>query len=374
MTPRRPSARAATSERPGTPAPSDALLDLAFHRASLVNPHGRTKPERDRRRAELKVVRSSATIVRHLHLETRGLRPPALGEFDRTLVDQRFGAGTLDRALVRLRRAEERIRRTARESERSIASAEGPEELGEQVRRFYGRLASFVHEIDHDLRTLRDVRGFVDERPRLDITSPRLVVAGFPNVGKSSLVARLSSARPKVAAYPFTTVAIAVGHADLGFDRLQVVDTPGVLDRGTRANLAEGEAETAVGRAATAVLFILDPSEGCGYPIDDQEKLLARWREEYPGLPIVAVETKCDLVRRPTVRLQVSAKTGEGLAALWEELRRLLRPREELPPVVEAVEAPPEDAEPEAGPGEGTVAPRELPRSGRRRRARNAET
>jgi len=335
-----PSRRRGRSVAP-TP-PSQELIELAFHRASLVNPHGATKPERDRRRAQLKVVRSSATVARHLRLATRDLRPPALSEFDQALIERAFGPGSLSRHLLRLRRAEERIRGVAREAELSIRRASGPDEIGETIRRFYGRLASFVREVDPDLVRLRQVRGFLKERPRLDPNEPRLVVAGFPNVGKSSLVARLSSARPKVADYPFTTTAIAVGHADLGFDRLQVVDTPGVLGRRGQLNPAEAEAETTVARAASVVLFVLDPSGSCGYPIEEQERLLSRWREEFPTLAIVPVETKADLLRRPNERLHVSATSGEGLEALWSALRQQLLPREPMPPIEEAIEVPEE--------------------------------
>ncbi len=333
--PPRPDPRAAASPL------AQELIELAFHRASLVNPHGSTKAERDRRRAELKVVRSSATIARHLRLATRELRPPALDDFRVALVETAFGRGSLARPLLRLRRAEERIRGAAREAESAVARADGPDARGEVVRGFYGRLASFVREVEPDLARLRAIRRFLRERPQIDSTVPRLVVAGFPNVGKSSLVARLSSARPKVAPYPFTTTAIAVGHADLGFDRLQVVDTPGVLGRRARANPAESEAETTVARAASVVLFVLDPSESSGYPIEEQERLLARWREEFPTLEIVPVETKADLARRATGRLAVSAKTGEGLEELWRRLAKSFTPRGSLPPVQEAVEEPP---------------------------------
>jgi len=346
----RPGARRGGPRPPpagGGPPPSQEILELAFHRASLVNPHGKTKPERDRRRAELKVVRASATVARHLRLAARELRAPALGEFESALVERKFGPGVLARHLLRLRRAEERIRLQAREAERAVARATGSEELGEVVRRFYGRLASFVREVDPDLASLAWVRRFLRQRPTLDPEAPRLVVAGFPNVGKSSLVARLSSARPKVAEYPFTTVAIAVGHADLGFDRLQVVDTPGVLGRSGRSNPAEAEAETTVARAASVVLFVLDPSGTSGYPVEDQERLLARWREEFPNVPIVAVDTKCDLARRSGDRLRVSSVTGEGLEALWTELRARFVPRGEMPPLEEGIEeAPAEESEP----------------------------
>ena len=331
------------------PVPSVGILDIAFRRASLVTPHGDTKAARDRLRAQLKVVRSSATVMRHLKLETRPFSRPPLTDFERTLVAGRFGEGLLDRSLLRLRRAEERIRGLAREAERETRKATGSEELGGVIRTFYGRLSSFVREVDPDIARLRSVTQFLRERPRLRPEEPTLVVAGFPNVGKSSLVARLSSAHPKVADYPFTTLAIAVGHADLGFDRLQVVDTPGVLGRKHRANPAEVEAETTVRSAATVVLFILDPSGTSGHSMEEQEALLARWREEFPALPIVAVETKADLSTTPSDRPKVSAVTGQGIEELLRTIRGMVRPKGELPPMEESVvEAGPpyEDDEP----------------------------
>jgi nucleolar GTP-binding protein len=345
---------------PSRPPPSVAILDAAFHRASLATPHGDTKPERDRLRAKLKVVRSAATIVRHLRLEARPFSKPGLTEFEQALVAGAFGDGALDRSLTRVRRAEERIRGLARDAERATARASGSEELGVGVRAFYGRLSSFVREVDPDLERLRAVARYLRDRPHLDPAAPTLVVAGFPNVGKSSLVARLSTARPKIADYPFTTLSIAVGHADMGFDRLQVLDTPGVLGRAGRANPAEAEATTAVDRAATVVLFVLDPTGSSGYSLAEQEALLERWREEYPNVPMVAVETKSDLGSRATGRPRVSAVSGEGIDALWVQLRALLQPRGELPPLEEAIE--------ESGDLESSPDP--LPARKRRRPAR----
>ncbi len=317
------------------PVPSIGILDTAFHRASLADPHGTSKAERDRRRAELKVVRASATVVRHLRLETRSFLKPPLSDFARALVAGRWGEGTLERSLTRVRRAEERIRTLARDAERSVHRASGSEELGDLIRSYYGRLSSHVREIDPDLSRLRQIGDFLSDRPTLDPAAPTLVVAGFPNVGKSSLVAKLSTARPKVADYPFTTLSIAVGHADLGFDRLQVVDTPGVLGRKRHVNPAESEAETAVRRAATVVLFVIDPTPTSGHTIEEQEELLARWKAEFPTLPILPIETKSDLVRRDVDRMQVSAVTGEGVDELLARIRKEVTPRGELPPMQE---------------------------------------
>jgi len=316
---------AAGNARPGLP-PSSAILDAAFHAAYKATPHGETPLARSRRRALLKIVRSAAVSVRHLELERLRFTHPPPTDFENALLDRKFGPGQLDRALRRLGRAVSRIRRLSSEEQRTLRKASDVEHFGLSVRRFYGRLASVVREVDPDLRQLREMTRFRKDRPHLDPSEPVLAVAGFPNVGKSSLVARLSSAHPKVASYPFTTVAIQVGHADLGFDRLQVLDTPGVLDRPRSDAGPEVEAEMAVSRAATAVLFVIDPSGTCGYPLDEQEQLLARWRSEFPRLPILEVETKADLLPdRVSARRRVSATTGEGLEELRGEIERVLR-------------------------------------------------
>jgi len=345
--------------------PSIGILDTAFHRASLVTPHGETKAARDRLRAELKVVRSSATVIRHLRLEARPFQRPPISDFERALVAGAFGDGRLDRSLTRVRRAEERIRGLAREEERTLHHTSGPDELGERIRVFYGRLSSFVREVDPDLVRLRAIARYLKDRPHLEPGAPTLVVAGFPNVGKSSLVARLSSAHPKIADYPFTTLSIAVGHADLGFDRLQVVDTPGVLGRAGRTNPAETEATTTVRGAATVVLFVIDPTEGTEHSVAEQEELLARWRAEFPALPMVVVETKSDLGPPRTGHLRVSSATGEGIEALWRAIRQLVIPKGELPPMEEAIVEPEVPATPRESPPPRAHSPRR--RADRRR-------
>ncbi len=333
---------AAREPRPGAPA-SAAILDAAFRRAYRAQPHGQHRLDRSRRRAQLKIIRSTAVVLRHLRFAVRPFVRPGPSELQRALLARTFGAGGLERSLARLRRAEERIRGLAREAQSALRREGTTDEFAESVRSAYGRLASFVREVDPDLELLKRMSQFLRERPRLDRSVPAIAIAGFPNVGKSSLVARLSTARPKIADYPFTTLAIAVGHTDLGFDRLEVVDTPGVLGR-VRSNPAEAEAKTTVAHGVDAVVFLLDPTGTSGYSLEEQERLLERWRTEFPTLPILAVETKADLGPRKTDRLRVSAKSGEGLEELRERLRELLRrSRGPLPPL------PPLREEPVAG-------------------------
>jgi nucleolar GTP-binding protein len=237
----------------------------------------------------------------------------------------------------RVRTAEGRMRRLLQEEEQRLATLSSEEEFGDLVRRTYGRLASYVQEIDPDLERLREIIRFRRARPEVLSGVPSVVVAGFPNVGKSSLVARLSSAKPEVAPYAFTTRAIVVGHTDLGFDRLQVVDTPGVLGRPSRSNKAEQEALAVVETRPTLILFVLDPTGSSGYPLVDQEALLERWRTEFPLIPIIAVETKADVGKSGSGRLAVSSVSGEGV----DELRREVQ--EALAKIPKAATAPVED-------------------------------
>jgi nucleolar GTP-binding protein len=316
--------RGAARSLDGRPISSE-ILDAAFHRAYSASPHGTAGPDRSRRRALLKIVRSTAVVRRQLMLRQRRFREPQVTEFERLLIEKAFSRGALPRAIHRLSVAERRIQGLARESQRQLHRAENSDDIAELVRRTYGKLASYVREVDPDLLMLQKVGRFLDDRPKLDPNVPTVVIAGFPNVGKSSLVARLSTARPKVADYPFTTLAIQVGHADLGFDRMQVLDTPGVLGRAGNKNTAEVEAEAAVGGAANVVLFVLDPSERCGYTMADQETLLDRWKGEYAGSTFIEVETKADLVEVPSTRRKVSAITGVGIEELREALQSVLR-------------------------------------------------
>jgi nucleolar GTP-binding protein len=272
----------------------------------------------------LRIVRSTAVILRSIRGIGRAAITPPLTELDHRLLDAHFPQGSLERAMRRLRTAEGRMRRLLQEEERRLSTLSTEEEFGDLVRRTYGRLASYLQEIDPDLERLQQIVRFRRVRPEVLPNVPSVVVAGFPNVGKSSLVARLSSAKPEVAPYAFTTRAIVVGHTDLGFDRLQVVDTPGVLGRHARSNESEQEALAVVQTAPTIIVFVVDPTGTSGYPVEDQENLLQRWKDEFPRTPIIAVDAKADLTRTDSGRLAVSAVTGEGVDELRGELQRLL--------------------------------------------------
>ena len=184
------------------------------------------------------------------------------------------------------------------------------------------RIASVVHQVDDDLIFLNEARNILRKLPHVSEDEFTVVVAGYPNVGKSSFIKLVSTAEPEIAAYPFTTKGVIVGHRDLGKgERVQFIDTPGVLERpADERNPIERQAVSAIINTADVVLFILDASEHCGYALDDQIRL----QEEIQGLvdvPVVTVANKAD-IRRVEGYPAISTLTGEGVEGVLDLLLR----------------------------------------------------
>lgn len=180
------------------------------------------------------------------------------------------------------------------------------------------RLCSVVHQIEDDLLFLNEVRNVLRKLPVIeDIFT--IVVAGFPNVGKSSFIRHVSSAEPEIAVYPFTTKGVIVGHSYVGRQKIQLIDTPGILDRpGIDRNQIERQALSAIIHIADVVLFILDPSAYCGYPIEEQMHLLKEVRE-LVGVPVVVAANKSDVLSIPGY-LSMSTIDGTGVQEVMSEL------------------------------------------------------
>ena len=189
----------------------------------------------------------------------------------------------------------------------------------------FGRISSIVDSIDGNLRFLNEARNKLRKLPAID-DSPALVIAGYPNVGKSSFVALVSSARPEIAPYPFTTKGLAVGHFTREGIRYQVIDTPGLLDRPLEErNEIELQAISALKHVGKAVLYIIDPSETCGYTLEKQMHLLLEIKKEF-AVPMLVVANKVDIAAPVEgADMSMSTLTGESVNAVLDRLVELLK-------------------------------------------------
>jgi len=200
---------------------------------------------------------------------------------------------------------------------RSMRSAEDTDQKRRQA---VARIASIVHQVEDDLVFLNDARNILRKLPHVTEDEFTVVVAGFPNVGKSSFIKHVSTADPEIAAYPFTTKGIIVGHHEIGKrERIQFIDTPGVLERpAEERNPIERQAVSAIINTADVVLFILDASEHCGYSLDDQVRLLEEIHR-LVDVPVVTVVNKAD-IRGIEGYPAMSTLTGEGVEGVLDLL------------------------------------------------------
>ena len=177
--------------------------------------------------------------------------------------------------------------------------------------------------------------GLSGEELELDLQLKLLAdaaLAGLPNAGKSSLLRRLSNARPKVADYPFTTLAPVLGTVDGPAGRqLTVADVPGLIE-GASEGVGLGHAFLAHLERARLLVHVIDVSEGdavvdrfrtidrelvlYGAGLEERSQLVVLNKIDLPG----AVTSFPTDDPRVVGVLALSALTGEGV----DELKRLL--------------------------------------------------
>jgi len=291
---------------------ADEILDRSFRRAAK-----KMKEKLNKDRANEEFVRAvGAAIHDRLVYIIRGFPEfDKIPPFYRELAEILYGIDKIKQSLGAVGWAAKHTKMVG--NQLAIQSRRSTETLVLR-KRAVARLASMVHQIDKDLRFLNVVRNVLRQLPHVE-DAFTIVIAGYPNVGKSSFIKIVSSATPQIASYPFTTKGIIVGHRDEGRERIQFVDTPGILDRpAEERNAIEKQALSAIMNVAHVVLFILDSSGHCGYPMEMQIRLL----EEVKGMvtvPLVVTANKSDL---STVAgyLSMSTETHDGVDRVLQEI------------------------------------------------------
>jgi GTPase len=166
-------------------------------------------------------------------------------------------------------------------------------------------------------------------------------LVGLPNAGKSSLLAAFSAARPKIAAYPFTTLTPNLGVVDIPpFGGFVVADIPGLIE-GAATGAGLGIRFLRHIERTRVLVHVIDVSEEGGDPVAalvTVEAELAKYKPALLHLPRIAAGNKIDLphtyglaslgaacASRKIPLVPVSALTGEGIPGLVEEVAGMLR-------------------------------------------------
>jgi nucleolar GTP-binding protein len=227
--------------------------------------------------------------------------------------DQRSGGvNALRQSLSEIQWASRKTKEIGREYQgRLTGDLETDRKLRKQG---FARLASVVEEVEDDLLRVGEARNDLRDLPDIDPEEPTIVVAGYPNVGKSSFVNDVTNARNEIAEYPFTTKGVHVGHFERDRIRYQIVDTPGLLDRpADERNDIENQAVSALEHLADAVLFVVDASGYCGYPLDAQLELRDALAERFGDVPVLTVCNRSDLSTDVEADAYMSVENGENV-------------------------------------------------------------
>lgn len=223
------------------------------------------------------------------------------------ILDISFGLDEVKKTLGSISGSANVIWRIKREHIGNVWHAKSVLEAKHIRRAAFARMKSVILKLKSRFEHLEDIRISMRGMPGIDLDQPTFCIAGYPNVGKSSLVNIVTSATPEIGVYPFTTKEVTLGHLKvpvfasdnsenpLTHISIQVVDTPGILDRPLEEkNIIERKAMAALKTLATAIVFIFDFTQLDA--LTAQKNLLNQIISNFQELPLLIICGKEDLL------------------------------------------------------------------------------
>lgn len=314
---------------------SESLLDRAFKKAKKVQIIDRNALYKKKKTIISRTESFSTVIIDALERYVKEF--PSIDNlplFYQELIDIKISKDKLKKSLGGVDWARKTCQMIYSKQSKSLRKSKNIDFLKQKQQEIHGRISSVVKQVDKELVLLAQAQNIVKAFP--DIREiPTVVIAGYPNVGKSSLLRKLSNAKPKIAQYPFTTKEIHVGHIQKTqrYKKLkyQLIDTPGLLDRPlSEKNEIEKQAIAALKYLADLIVFIIDPSETCGYSLDDQKHLLVQMKKMFSESKFIIVENKADFKKTRSKNIKISCEGGEGIDILTDEIFSNYEEKKEL--------------------------------------------
>ncbi|MEM1712728.1 MAG: GTPase [Acidilobaceae archaeon] len=266
------------------------------------------KSEISRLQTIYNIATSSTQSVEELSDVLRGLH-----SFYWKLIEIEFNRSNVEEALRCVTRAR-RLSKKFWEKYRYLILASTSRESRKVLREGRGRILSLYKRCRRHLLLLKNLIVYLQRLPSINPEEPILIVAGPPNVGKSTFVRSISTGKPEIANYPFTTKHITVGHRDYGRFKLQVIDTPGLLDRPVEEmNIIERRAIAALGELKGIILFLIDPSDQSHMDINRQFRIIENIVEVLADKPLFIGINKVDIASKE--RIEEALMKAEELKA-----------------------------------------------------------
>ncbi|MFA6065027.1 MAG: GTPase [archaeon] len=192
-----------------------------------------------------------------------------------------------------------KIRRDHLVKIKELRYSRGREKQALEVTKSYiGRMASLIKGIGKHIEYYNESARKLNELPSVRTNEECIILAGFPNVGKSTLLKKITESKPEIANYPFTTKGLNVGVFMMRYLPIQVIDTPGLLDRPLHErNKIELKAITALQYLKGILAFVVDPTDD----LDVQKSLLIEIKKLFTKHKFMVVITKSDIANESQV-------------------------------------------------------------------------
>jgi len=268
------------------------------------------KAKQSKKRGKETIEEAKITAIKHYLLSFLKKRikklDVKLSDFEKSIIESEIDYEKIKKEAGGMQKSIEIIEKLFKEFKKRMKQTKDKKTRVKLMKSFYGRVSSVIKRLSFE----ETEKFFISVKRLPKIKKmPTLIIMGFPNVGKSEIMKRMCNTRVKTAPYPFTTKKLLVGFMNEGRKEVQVIDTPGILDRPfEKMKSSEKKAIIALKKITNKILFVIDPSETCGYSLEEQEKLLKRIKSSL-NADIITVATKKDIPheKKPRTNLNINA-------------------------------------------------------------------
>ncbi len=305
----------------------DELIDSAFRKARKDAGQRQLDRRSDRRRKELEAIKIKISEdVIHEKINKMVTSFPdleAMHPFYKEMLSLIANVAEVKKALGHIAGINKMMRKFRLETVYAVFRSGNEKEIRVHRKQFYGRAASLLKRAKGSFEIVKKIGKELRYMPKIDFEAPTAILAGYPNTGKTTIMARLTGSKAEVAPYPFTTKNLNIGYFDDKYLRIQIIDSPGILDRPDKEhNVIEKRALSALRHLAHLIIFVVDPTETCGFPLKEQLKLLKETRQKF-NVPLVVVANKADAFTEEQLlplKGEEIIRDGEGLKSELKEI------------------------------------------------------
>ncbi|KAH7289275.1 hypothetical protein KP509_31G067600 [Ceratopteris richardii] len=253
---------------------ANELLGCALKKARNVGPTkgigNIAKRERNKGAKQLDALTKELALPLRTYVE-KFPKKQQLHPYEYSLIDLTFGTGKYEEVLDRVNALRKKVLDVGKNYASLCAKSTSKRDAEEILKEGFSKLEEHYQKNGVVVDELLNIAKVLRAMPVFNVKVPTLCLVGAPNVGKSSLVRVLSTGKPEVCNYPFTTRGISMGHIFVHTDVYQVTDTPGLLKRpDEERNNMEKLTLAALSYLPTAVLYVHDLTGECGVKVYDQ--------------------------------------------------------------------------------------------------------